>query len=429
MTRKERDSLILQKYKEGLSTYAVGDIVGVSAFTVSKVLKDNGVPIRSKLRLTCEVRSAIYQDYQNGVNIKELCEKYKFDKSAIFGALRFFRGKAPQKRIPKEQYSLIAEDYSRGMTSYEVAGRYGISQSVALDIIRKEGVQPRSIRITEEQKQSIVKLYSEGMSAVKVAKVLNLAHPTVLMVCKEKGVFRTLSYLNGRQKDEIMRLFRSGKPNKEIAELMNVTLVQVQRTTKGLGKPKRYATTEQFEQICLMYRNGMSTIQISNDIGFTSGFISKHLRRLGVEIRPKEEVSLRMWQNDRYRSERLSTMKKSAKRGAASHFWKGGRTGLSMLIRTCAKYDEWRYAIYERDNHTCQICGVAKPPKSNPINADHIYPFSRILDDHDIKTFEEAMNCEKLWDISNGRCLCKSCHTKTPTWGRNIPKRSVKGTV
>lgn len=28
------------------------------------------------------------------------------------------------------------------------------------------------------------------------------------------------------------------------------------------------------------------------------------------------------------------------------------------------------------------------------------------------KTLEDAENCEELWNINNGRTLCKSCHIK-----------------
>jgi len=30
---------------------------------------------------------------------------------------------------------------------------------------------------------------------------------------------------------------------------------------------------------------------------------------------------------------------------------------------------------------------------------------------------EEAVKCNELWDISNGRALCRECHRKTDTWG------------
>ena len=34
-----------------------------------------------------------------------------------------------------------------------------------------------------------------------------------------------------------------------------------------------------------------------------------------------------------------------------------------------------------------------------------------------ISNLEEALECEELWDINNGRVLCENCHKKTDTWG------------
>lgn len=56
-------------------------------------------------------------------------------------------------------------------------------------------------------------------------------------------------------------------------------------------------------------------------------------------------------------------------------------------------------------------------------DADHIYPFSKILDDFNITSIEEAISCEKLWDTENGRTLCRDCHIKTDSYGVNLLKK------
>jgi len=30
-----------------------------------------------------------------------------------------------------------------------------------------------------------------------------------------------------------------------------------------------------------------------------------------------------------------------------------------------------------------------------------------------VSVLEQALNCDKLWDINNGRTLCRKCHKKT----------------
>jgi hypothetical protein len=49
----------------------------------------------------------------------------------------------------------------------------------------------------------------------------------------------------------------------------------------------------------------------------------------------------------------------------------------------------------------------------------HHYPklFSQIIDEYKIKTIEEALSCEELWNINNGRTLCLKCHNETKKKG------------
>lgn len=97
--------------------------------------------------------------------------------------------------------------------------------------------------------------------------------------------------------------------------------------------------------------------------------------------------------------------------------WKGGKTPLTKLIRRCPQYRQWRDDVFERDNWTCQFCDIRGGIE---INADHIKPFSFILDEYNITTINEAENCAELWNINNGRTLCINCHRQTDTYGSKI---------
>lgn len=94
--------------------------------------------------------------------------------------------------------------------------------------------------------------------------------------------------------------------------------------------------------------------------------------------------------------------------------WKGGITSLVEQIRHCFKYRQWRLDVFTRDNFTCQECGI----RGGNLEADH-YPksFAEILEEYNIKTLEEALACEELWNINGGRTLCERCHQKTNTYG------------
>ena len=96
--------------------------------------------------------------------------------------------------------------------------------------------------------------------------------------------------------------------------------------------------------------------------------------------------------------------------GRLHPLWKGGKRRLSLRARRLLRMSHWREAVFERDNYTCQHCGV----RGVRLNADHIRPFALLIEELGIKDMKEARACDELWDTSNGRTLCEPCHALTP---------------
>lgn len=89
--------------------------------------------------------------------------------------------------------------------------------------------------------------------------------------------------------------------------------------------------------------------------------------------------------------------------------WKGNKVEISRRIKTSFEYRQWRSDVFTKDNYTCQGCSI----RGGILEAHHIKRFAVIMDENNIKTFQEALNCSELWNINNGRTLCKKCHDKT----------------
>jgi predicted restriction endonuclease len=85
--------------------------------------------------------------------------------------------------------------------------------------------------------------------------------------------------------------------------------------------------------------------------------------------------------------------------GPNSNNWKGGVTPEQILIRNSQEMADWRHAVFERDNYTCQHC---KARCGDGVDV-HLHA-------HHIKGF--ANHPEHRLDVDNGLTLCKSCHYK-----------------
>lgn len=89
----------------------------------------------------------------------------------------------------------------------------------------------------------------------------------------------------------------------------------------------------------------------------------------------------------------LSSERMSGKTGPDAHAWKGGNTPEFQLIRTSEKYANWRTAVFNRDEYTCQKCDTEARGR---LNAHHILPF--------------AQHPSYRFNVDNGITLCEDCH-------------------
>lgn len=166
-----------------------------------------------------------------------------------------------------------------------------------------------------------------------------------------------------------------------------------------------------------------------NSIRHTPDFVAAQkaaMQRLEVRQALSESASQRVGEkNPFFGREHSSEIKQKIAQANRGRFlgekgsnWKGGKTRLSALIRNSEPAIRWRKDVFKRDAYTCQGCGQV----GGQLQADHIKPLAGLLDEHRIKTLEDAFNCPALWDLTNGRTLCISCHKKTPSYAGNYQK-------
>jgi 5-methylcytosine-specific restriction endonuclease McrA len=89
---------------------------------------------------------------------------------------------------------------------------------------------------------------------------------------------------------------------------------------------------------------------------------------------------------------------------------------LMKAIRNTFKYRQWRSDVYTRDGFACQMCG----DKGRRLEAHHIKSMVAVVKEYRVSNVEEALGCDKLWDLNNGKTLCEKCHSTTDNYkGRN----------
>lgn len=102
------------------------------------------------------------------------------------------------------------------------------------------------------------------------------------------------------------------------------------------------------------------------------------------------------------------SIRMSSQRGENTPNWRGGTSRSYKTGYYSPEYKQWRKSCFERDNYTCQECGIT---------GDKIY-----LTVHHIKSF--AHYPELRFNLENGKTLCESCHSKTDNYrGRNKNKK------
>lgn len=83
-------------------------------------------------------------------------------------------------------------------------------------------------------------------------------------------------------------------------------------------------------------------------------------------------------------------------KGELNHKWKGG-VKYHRVERATNEYKNWRVLVYQRDNYTCQCCGI-RSGKDNSVR----------LEAHHIKNWNDNVN--DRYDVTNGITFCQDCH-------------------
>lgn len=287
----------------------------------------------------------------------------------------------------------IRRKISRGMKGKKNAlGKHWF----LLEEIKREMSQSRMGRkLSEEHKRKISLGQKERYKDEKERKKTSLAM---------KG--RKLSEKHRKNISERMkREWREGKRKppmlgKHRSEETRRKLSQIQKGRKLSGETKRKLSEANKGSKHPNWGRHLSE-ETKNKIRNTKIELYKN----NYWLRTKISNSVReLWQNPKYRQ---------MQSGANHHWWKGGVTKREETLAHALRVElrNWAKQILERDNYTCQQCGLRSKEKE-VIEVHHIEPVSKYP--------------SLALDIVNGIALCKNCHYKTESYGKKLRKKIPK---
>jgi Mor family transcriptional regulator len=144
--------------------------------------------------LDTEEIGMIIDDYENGIVIRKIAEKFNIDNSTVKKVL--IRKNIPRTRakaitIPGNKIENIVVDYQNGMKCQEILGKYHISKTSLRRILQKSSVPTHHSKykvLSQELIDAVTADYQNGVKRKNIAKKFDLDPGTVTRIVRKNGV-------------------------------------------------------------------------------------------------------------------------------------------------------------------------------------------------------------------------------------------------
>ena len=281
-TDEKTEQEICRRYLAGENSVELGGEFGISAGTVTSILKRNGFKARSLRKFTDEQEQEICRRYLEGENTVELGRE--FNSTHIGAILKRNRVKARSIKearggfTPKQEKE-VCRRYKAGESSPELARAFGKSASVIQTLVKEKGLlrtisEARKLKMsdpkareklrlakggfTDEQEREICREYEDGKSIPELRKQFGFTH--IHRILKRNGVK--------------MRSLAEG----------------VRRFYENNTSPIRIFDKKTEKKISQSYLEGKSSIELGEAFGVSHRTISNILKRNGVKTRSISEA-------------------------------------------------------------------------------------------------------------------------------------------
>lgn len=149
----------------------------------------------------------------------------------------------------------------------------------------------------------------------------------------------------------------------------------------------------------------LSLSKIANQLGCGETTVYKFFKKHEIDLDRKKWLSGIKKTDEHKRNLSKSIIENRSHSGEKNSNWRGGITSFHKRVRSLEEYNRWRIEVLKNNKKICVLCGTTER-----LEVDHIKQFRFIISDNNIKNIEDARSCNELWDINNGRILCRKCN-------------------
>lgn len=206
----------------------------------------------------------------------------------------------------------IVEIYAEGVPLYEVRDRTGVGTDRIESVLRARGVEIRpggSYGKVDYPEEQIVREYQEGDGTPTLGRRYSCDEITIRRILKKHGIKqrpRGMVYKNtvkpnlrGAEAQAVVDRYAAGESSTSIGRDLGIHYQLVLDACRRLGvevRPRRnqggdnqpnLVPSEEVELMVKRYVAGESSRKIADDLGRSSQTVLKHVRRRGVEVRPR----------------------------------------------------------------------------------------------------------------------------------------------
>lgn len=207
--------------------------------------------------------------------------------------------------------------------------------------------------------------------------------------------------------ERTLRKLSKSHTDGEVGKMFGVSdaFIWVRRKKWGIPPRPRRKFDPPKNQLNKLYQK-YSMAKIAEHYGVGETVVHARLKEHGISIKNHEKHGHRT-KSRQFSDEHLANLRAACKkkrgryRGENSPHWKGGVSGSSRSGRSIAEYKDWKKAVLDKYDYTCQDCGLRQELCKT---CGH----KPILHCHHIKDYRD--NPKLRYAVSNGIALCKRCH-------------------